>query len=310
MGGIGEQSTGPLLPANRSRKAAAAFRSRSLEPDVGVGCQHFADNPGGTMSLWSRFRSWTTATLRRSHMERDMDEEMHFHIDARAADLVSRGIPRQEALRQARLDFGGLETAKEECRDAVGVSFIETVLQDVRHGVRAMRRMPTFTAIAVIVLALGIGANTAIFSIVDAVLLRPMPYRDSGRLVTILMNGDGPVSVANYVDWHDQSRSFSAMGAADYWSPNLTGIDAAEHIAGLKVTQNLFPMLGIEPMLGRLFVEKEDKEGADRAVILSYGLWRRRFSGDRNVLGKPIVLDGNAYIVVGVMPQGFQFAPF
>ena len=262
------------------------------------------------MNLWSRFRSWTAAMLGRARMEHDMDEEMRFHIEARAGDLMNHGVTQQDALRRARLEFGGLETTKEECRDAVGVSFVETLFQDVRHGLRAMLRKPAFTAIAVIVLALGIGANTAIFSVVDAVLLRPLAYRDSGRLVTILMNGDGPVSVANYIDWRDQSRSFSATGAAEFWSPNLTGIDSPEHVAGLKVTQSLFPMLGIEPILGRLFVEGEDKDGADREVILSYRLWQRRFSSDRNVLGKPIVLDGRAYVVVGVMPQGFQFAPF
>ena len=262
------------------------------------------------MNLWARFRSWTAAMLRRTRMEREMDEEMRFHIEAHATDLVSSGLSRQEALRQARLEFGWMETTKEECRDAVGVSFLDALTQDVRHGVRTLLRMPMFTMITVGVLALGIGANTAIFNVVDAVLLRPLAYRDSGRLVTILLNGNGPVSVANYIDWRDQSRSFSAMGAADYWSPNLTGSDAPEHIPGLKVTQNLFPMLGIEPMLGRLFAEGEDKDGADREVILSYGLWQRRFSGDRNVLGKQIVLDGNAYAVVGVMPQGFHFAPF
>lgn len=262
------------------------------------------------MNLWAPLRSWTSVMLRRTRMEREMDEEMRFHIEALAADLVSRGLSQQEALRQARLEFGWVGMAKEECRDAVGVSFLETLLQDVRHGVRTMLRTPAFTVIAVVVLALGIGANTAIFSVVDAVLLRPLAYRDSGRLVTILMNGDGPVAVANYIDWHDQSRSFTGIGAADYWSPNLTGVDSPENIGGLKVTQSLFPMLGIEPMLGRLFVEGEDKEGADREVILSYRLWQRRFSSDRNVLGKPIVLDGNAYVVVGVMPQGFQFAPF
>jgi putative ABC transport system permease protein len=248
--------------------------------------------------------------LCRTRKEREMDEEMRFHIEAHAADLVGRGVAQQEALRQARVEFGGIETAKEECRDAVGVSFLETLFQDVRHGIRAMLRTSVFTAIAVIVLALGIGANTAIFSVVDAVLLRPLAYRDSDRLVTILMNGEGPVSVANYIDWRDQSHSFAAMGAADYWSPNLTGVDAPEHIAGLKVTQSLFPMLGVDPLLGRVFVEGEDKDGGDREVILSYRLWQRRFSSDRNVLGKPIVLDGNAYIVVGVMAEGFHFAPF
>jgi len=262
------------------------------------------------MNMWTRLCSWTAAMLCRTRKEREMDEEMRFHIDAHVADLVGRGVAQQEAQRQARVEFGGIETAKEECRDAVGVSFLETLFQDVRHGIRAMLRTPVFTAIAVIVLALGIGANTAILSVVDAVLLRPLAYRDSDRLVTILMNGEGPVSVANYVDWRDQSHSFAAMGAADYWSPNLTGVDAPEHIAGLKVTQSLFPMLGVDPLLGRVFVEGEDKDGADREVILSYRLWQRRFSSERNVLGKPIVLDGNAYTVVGVMPEGFHFAPF
>jgi putative ABC transport system permease protein len=145
---------------------------------------------------------------------------------------------------------------------------------------------------------------------VDAVLLQPLAYRDSDRLVTILMNGDGPVSAGNYIDWRDQSRSFAAMSAAEAWSPNLTGIDSPEHIPGLKVTQDLFPMLGIGPMLGRLFVPGEDKEGANREVILSYKLWQRRFSSDPTVLGKAIVLDGNGYVIVGVMPPEFQFAPF
>ena len=200
------------------------------------------------MTMWARLRSWTAAMLGRSRMERDMDEEMRFHIEAYAAELMQRGVPQQEALRQARLEFGGMETAKEECRDAVGVSFLETLFQDMRHGIRTMQRTPVFTVIAATVLALGIGANTAIFSVVDAVLLRPLDYKDSGRLVTVLMNGDAPVAPANYIDWRDQNRSFEAMGAADYWSPNLTGLDSPEHLVGLKVTQNLFPMLGIDPL--------------------------------------------------------------
>jgi putative ABC transport system permease protein len=117
---------------------------------------------------------------------------------------------------------------------------------------------PGFTLVAVLTLALGIGANAAIFSVVDAVLLRPLAYQDADRLVTILHNGDNPVAVANYLDWRDQSSSFEAMGAADYWSANLSGIDSPEHILGLKVTQSLLPLLGVEPLLGRLFVAGED----------------------------------------------------
>ena len=262
------------------------------------------------MSFWTRLRSWTSATVRSSRMEREMDDEMRFHVEAHATELMKRSVPKDHALRQARLEFGGVETAKSRCRDAVGVGFLETLFQDLRHSIRAMLRTPVFALTAMIVLALGIGATTAIFSVVDAVLLQPLAYRDSDRLVTILMNGDGPVSAGNYIDWRDGSRSFTAMSAAEAWSPNLTGIDSPEHIPGLKVTPDLFPMLGTDPMLGRLFVSGEGKEGTNREVILSYKLWQRRFSSDPNVLGRPIVLDGNGYVIVGVMPQEFQFAPF
>jgi putative ABC transport system permease protein len=145
---------------------------------------------------------------------------------------------------------------------------------------------------------------------VDAVLLRPLTYKDSDRLVTLLHDGADPVSVANYVDWREQSRSFEAVAAAEYWSPNLTDVDSPEHIPGLKVTQNLFPMLGAAPQLGRVFTVEEDQKGAEHEVILSYRLWQRRFAGDGTVLGKAIKLDGELYTIVGVMPREFRFAPF
>jgi predicted permease len=173
-----------------------------------------------------------------------------------------------------------------------------------------LAKNPGFTIVAVLTLALGIGANAAIFSVVDAVLLRPLAYKDADRLVTILHNGDNPVAVANYIDWRDQSSSFEAMGAADYWSANLSGIDSPEHILGLSVTQSLLPLLGVEPLLGRLFVAGEDQKGAEHEVILSYGLWQRRFAGDSKVVGKVITLDGQQYAVLGVMPRTFKFAPF
>src|SRR6185312_8931959 len=174
---------------------------------------------------------------------------------------------------------------------------------------------PGFTIVAVTALALGIGANTAIFSVVNAVLLQPLAYKDSDRLVTVLHNGTGPVSTANYIDWRDQSHSFESMGAADYWSANLASGDRsdsnpAEHLLGLKVTQNMLPLLGIQPLLGRLFIPGEDKVGSEHEVILSYRLWQRRFDRDPNMLGRPITLNGEAYTIVGVMPPAFRFAPF
>ncbi len=184
------------------------------------------------------------------------------------------------------------------------------LLQDLRYAVRAMRRAPGFTAAAALALALGIGANTAVFSVVNAVVLRPLAYRDPDRLVTLLHDGRNPVAVANYVDWRDRSRSFEAMAAADYWTPNLTGVDRPERLWGLKVTANLLPMLGVEPLLGRLFLPGEDQEGSEQEAVLGYGLWQRRFNGDRGILGKLITLNGKGYTVVGVMPPGFRFAPF
>ena len=119
-----------------------------------------------------------------------------------------------------------------------------------------------------------------------------------------------PVAVANYIDWRDQSRSFEAMAAAEYWTPNLTGTDPPEHLWGLQVTQNMLPMLGVNPLLGRWFVAGEDQKGAEHEVILSYRLWQRRFASDANELGKSITLNGEAYTVVGIMPPEFKFAPF
>ena len=262
------------------------------------------------MTLFNKLRSCLRVTLRRSRMESEMDVEPRFHLETYAEDLVRSGVPRQQAMRQACLEFGGIDRTKEECREVRGAHLLETLAQDLLYGVRLMLRTPGFTVIAVAALALGIGANAGIFSVVNAVLLRPLDYKDPDRLVTILHYGTGPVAVANYLDWRDQSRSFEAMGAADYWSPNLTGRDSPEHLRGLRVTQNLFPMLGVEPLIGRLFVPGEDQKGAEHEVILSYGLWQRRFSGDANVLGSTITLDGKSYTIIGVMPQEFKFAPF
>jgi putative ABC transport system permease protein len=247
--------------------------------------------------------------------ERELTREIDSHLGMLQEDFERRGLSPEEAKRAARCAYGGVEQAKELHREARSFLWIEHLFKDLRYGARNLLRTPGFTAVAVIALALGIGANTAIFSVVNAVLLRPLAYKDAGRLVTVLHHGTDPVATANYIDWRDQSRSFEAMGAADYWSPNLTNSDPsdsnpAEHLYGLKVTQNLLPMLGIEPLLGRLFVAGEDHEGAEHEVILSYRLWQRRFNRDPGVLGKPITLDGEAYTVVGVMPPAFKFAPF
>ncbi len=265
----------------------------------------------------SKARSWMRSLWQRARVERDMDTELRTHIEHCADGLVSaaraRGesMSREEALRRARLEFGAVDKTKEECREARGADVMETFTQDLRYGARSMMRTPGFTLIAILALALGIGANTAIFSVVSAVMLRPLAYHDPDKLITILRGEQGsPISVANYIDYRDQAKSFEALGAAEVTSANVTGADDAEHITGLRLTQNILPLLGVEPIAGRWFAEGEDKNGADHEVILSYQLWQRRFSGDPNVVGKTVTMNNEGYTIVGVMPKDFKFAPF
>lgn len=262
------------------------------------------------MRIEAKLRSWARTIFWRRDADLQMDAELRSHIEMYAEDLVRSGMSRDDAVRHARLAFGGLESAKEACRDAVGISLLESLWQDIRFAFRLLPKNPGFTSLAVLTLALGIGANAAIFSVVNAVLLEPLAYKDSDRLVTILHYGTSPISPANYLDYRAQSSSYESLGAAEAWSPSLTGVDAAELLRGLRVTQSTLPLLGVQPLLGRLFAQGEDVAGNDHEVVLSYGLWQRRFSGDASVIGKSIVLDGTSYNIVGVMPADFDFAPF
>ncbi len=185
-----------------------------------------------------------------------------------------------------------------------------TIIQDLRYGLRMLLRRPGFTVVVVLTLAVGIGANTAIFSVVNAVLLRELPYHDPSKLVTVLHDGSSPVAPANFLDWKQQNQSFESMAAAQVWGPNLTGQDRPEAIKAMQTTADMFGLLGVSPALGRTFNADEDKPGNERVVVLSDRLWQRRFGADKNVIGRQITLDGNGYTIIGVMPPDFQFAPF
>ncbi|HYP25258.1 MAG TPA: ABC transporter permease [Blastocatellia bacterium] len=187
---------------------------------------------------------------------------------------------------------------------------IETLLQDIRYGTRLLLKKPGFTVIAVMAVALGIGANTATFSVVNGVLLRPLAFADPDRIVTVLHTGSRPVSPPNFRDWREQSGSFEQMAAAEAWGPILTSRDTPEQIRGLSMGEGLFQLLGVQPLHGRYFQGDDYGSGNDRVVVLSHGLWQRRFGADPNILGQTLTLDGHAYTVIGVMPSGFQFPPF
>ncbi|HXQ74252.1 MAG TPA: ABC transporter permease, partial [Pyrinomonadaceae bacterium] len=190
---------------------------------------------------------------------------------------------------------------------------METLLKDIRYGVRGLWKRPGFTAVAVLTLALGIGANTAIFSVVNAVLLRPLQFRDPDRLVMIWEDATfagfprNTPAPANYVDWKTQTQSFEDIAASAESTFNLTGDGDPERVAAYSVTANFFPLLGVAPALGRVFAAEDDRPGAQKVAVLSHALWQTRYGGDRQIINRDIQLDGEKYTVVGVMPQGFQF---
>jgi putative ABC transport system permease protein len=262
------------------------------------------------MQLLNEIKRTVATWLRRETFDQEMQDEMRLHLELREEEYVERGIPPEGARSAAHRRFGNATRMREKSREAWGWIWLEQFLQDVRYGWRTMRRNPGFTAVAVIALALGIGANAAVFSVVNAVLLQPLAYEDPDRLVAILHRGYNPVSPANFFDWQKQNHVFERLGAAESTTPNLTGGDHPEHIPGVRLTYDILPMLGVQPGLGRFFLPEEENEGQDRVVILSYGVWQRRFSGDRDVIGRTVSLNGEPHVIVGVMPKGFKFAPF
>ena len=265
------------------------------------------------MRIWRRLRAGWEAIFGRSRVESELEAELHFHVEAHAEDLMRAGLSREEALRQARLALGGLERTKEECRDALGVAFVESLLQDVRFGLRMLRKNPGFTAVAMITLALGIGANTAIFGIVDAVLLRPLPYKNADRIVWAAerfpYNHDSAVVLSpDFISWKQGNDVFAEIGAfGGAPGANLTGGAEPRRVSVTNVTTNFFPMLGIQPVSGRTFLPGEAKEAASHVALLNETLWRSRFGADRHIAGKEINLDGTAYTVVGVIPGNVNY---
>ena len=189
---------------------------------------------------------------------------------------------------------------------------MDTLLRDLRYSLRGLLAEPSFTLLAIATLALGIGAATAIFTVVDSVLLRPLPYKDAGRLVVALHGPEAtsPVSPADFADYRRQARAFESLAAAQAWGVTLGGGDRPERVAALQVSANMMDVLGVPAMIGRTFAPGEDEAGRQRVVLLGYGLWQRRFGANPAVVGSSILLDGQPYTVVGVMPATFRFAPF
>jgi predicted permease len=266
--------------------------------------------------LAKRFRSWLRATLQRRVVEREMDEELRLHVERYAKDPMHGGLERGEAERQARLEFGGIGRTKEAYRKVRTVELLDSLLLDIRYGLRMLRRTPGFAGLAVMTLALGIGATTAVFSLVNAVLLRDLPYRDPERLVFLYeplpgipgvpLQAFGPVN-GDFFTWQKESRSFASMAMFTSGGLNASLGGAAFRVTESSVTADFFRVLGVSPALGRTVDNADTQPGHGRVVVISHSLWQSRFGGDRNVLGKEVLLNARPYRIIGVMPPGFAF---
>jgi putative ABC transport system permease protein len=258
-----------------------------------------------------RARLW--ALFRKSQAERELDEEIRYHLNKDIERNIQRGMHHIEARRQALLGFGGVERIKEQSRDARGIRFFEDLLRDIRYAARRLRKNPGLTAATLITLGLGIGATTAIFGIVNSVLLQPLPYQNPNRLVLIWSNnlkrGDsrGPVSAADFLDWRTMTSSFSEIAAFHSQQHNLDLGTGAERVGGVNTSGNLFSILGVRPLIGRTLSPDDDSPNSPKVAVISYALWQRLLGASRDSIGSEIKLDGQTYTVVGVMPPEFKF---
>jgi putative ABC transport system permease protein len=249
--------------------------------------------------------------FRRSRAEAEMRQELDLHLEQLIKEYKASGMSEPEARMSARREFGPVEATKEQCRDMRRMNVIDNLVRDIRYTLRTLARSPGFTMAALLALALGIGANTAVFSVVNAVLLRPLPYADPDRLVMVFTSRPhserGNASVAEFLDWRATSRSFQTLAAVNRSRFTLTGDGEAVQISGLSVTATFFETLGARPLLGRTFASGEDQPGRDPTVVLSERLWRSRYASNPDIVGTRITLEGRPHTVIGVMPASFEF---
>ncbi len=246
-----------------------------------------------------RLRAWLlrcAGLFRKEQGSREFAEEMESHILAHVDDNLRLGMSGEEARRQALLKLGGMQQLKENYQQRRSLPVLETLWSDIRFGLRMLRKNPGFTAVALATLALGIGGNTAIFSIVNGVLLNPLPFPQPDRLVALHESKpnfeQGSISYPNFLDWQRDNRTFSSMAVARRYAFSFTGKGEAEQVNAEFVTADFFPLLGVNPILGRTFTQSEELPGAGPAALISEGLWRRKFDAAKDVLGKALPSTG------------------
>ncbi len=259
------------------------------------------------MSLISRIVS----VFRTEHLNRELEEEQEFHIACRTAELIEGGISSDEASRRARVEFGNRVRAREESRDAKLFGWLESTGQDLSYGFRTLRKSPSFGAVAILTLALGIGVNTAIFSVVNGVLLNPLPYHEPDRIICLFEKFPNSkftsISYPNFLDWQRMNRTFSAMATYRGMGFTVSGEGEPEHLQGEMVAAGFFEIFGERPLIGRTFNKQDDHLGAAPTAMISEGLWKRKFGSTRDTIGRRLIVDGIGRTVIGVVPSNFRF---
>ena len=256
--------------------------------------------------------TWIQRLLLRRRLEADLSEEIRAHLDEKVDELVAGGVPREEAIRQARREFGNVTLVEEQARDVWKWRWIEDFLSDVRFALRQLRKSPTFAATGALTLALGIGANAAVFSVVNAVMLRPLPFPESNQLISVWPRSNtgpaGPydISYPNFFDFRSENRVFEHLVSYRSTPISLTGSGEPVQLRGEIVSWELFPLLNVQPVLGRGF-QPEDEDPGARTAIVSHTLWKTRLGGNSQIVGHTVDLDREPYTVIGVAPPGFNF---
>ena len=260
--------------------------------------------------------TWLNRVWRRNGMEEQLEKELRFHVDHHVAELIAQGYTPEEARRHARLSLGGPEQVKEECRDARGTRWLEDTLQDANYALRMLRQRPGFSAVALLTLALGIGATTVMFTLVHGVLLKPLPYREPHRLVSVQEKTDWSTqfgdlwafSYPNFLDCQRESPSLAPLAASRFNSGTVDQPGDAQFVNGRAISAELFSVLGVPLFQGRAFLPDEDRPGTAPVAIVGYGFWQQRFGGHAEAIGQRVVFDGKSYTVVGVTPPGFRLS--
>ncbi|MGB9464316.1 MAG: ABC transporter permease, partial [Candidatus Acidiferrum sp.] len=254
----------------------------------------------------------TFSFWRRQKRESELEEELQSHLRMAAQDRTDRGATPEQAIGAARRELGNVGLIKEVTREMWGWVSFERLMQDLRYGLRMLVKSPGFTVIAILTLALGIGANTALFSVVNGVLLNPLPYSHPEQLVWLAESkpnfATGSISFPNFRDWQKNNRTFSTMAASRSYSYNLTGLGEAEQVSTMLITSDFFSVLGVNPAAGRSFVPGEDEIGAAPIAMITSGFWKRKLGSSPDAVGKSLNLDGKNFTIVGIIPANFELA--